>query len=178
MAGLTHNHAFLVEIGERWLRGSVGCQVVAAELTSMSGQTADVIGFKSMESYLIEVKVSRSDFHRDKKKPHQRDAERSMGNYRWYLTPPGLLSPADLPQGWGLLEPDSRGVKVIVGTLRPGKWLWDAEACTGTVKRPRAVAAYRFENPALGSERAVIFSIARRLQEQLSVSDAPSDETR
>lgn len=168
MADSTHTHAQLVKIGERWLRGTAGCQVVAAELASMSGQTADVIGFKSMESYLIECKISRSDFYRDKKKPHQCDSERSMGNYRWYLTPPGLLSPDDLPQGWGLLEPATRGVKVIRGTLRPSAWEWNAETETGTVKHPRVAAAHRFNTVALGSERAVIFSIARRLQEQIS----------
>ncbi len=164
---MIHNHERLVKIGERWLRGSVGCPVVAAELVSMSSQTADVIGFRSMRSYLIECKVSRSDFRRDKKKSHQRNPESSMGNYRWYLTPPGLLSPNDLPAGWGLLEPSGRGVKVIVGTLRPSVGDWDAETCTMIVKHPCVSKAHYFKDVAFGSERAVLFSIARRLQEQL-----------
>jgi hypothetical protein len=37
-----------------------------------------------------------------------------MGAYRYYLTPSGLLSPAMLPLGWGLLEVRVRGVRTVL----------------------------------------------------------------
>ena len=49
---------------------------------------------------LIEVKVSRSDFLRDRKKPHRQ--ELGMGNYRYYCCPDGMIKPDELPENWGL----------------------------------------------------------------------------
>ena len=164
MTGYTHTE--LVAMGERWLRGSVGCPVVVTELVSMAAQIPDVIGFTSDTSYLIEVKVSRSDFLADRKKWHQ-SRGLSAGNYRWYLAPPGLLCTEDLPHGWGLLEPQGTRMKIVRGSLRRGRPSWDDENKTLVApKAPKAGIAHRFENVALGTERMILFSIARRALEQ------------
>jgi len=49
---------------------------------------------------LVEVKVSRADFLKDKKKPHRQGL--GMGNYRYYCCPDGMIKPEELPENWGL----------------------------------------------------------------------------
>ncbi len=106
-------HFALVERAARWLRGTMRCGVVLAERHSGAGETPDAIGWGPLgESHVVEVKVSRADFHRDKQKPHRRNSERAMGRYRWYLTMPGLLTEADLPERFGLVEVEPRRVRV------------------------------------------------------------------
>jgi hypothetical protein len=73
-------------------------------------ETPDAIGFKSFESILIEVKVSRGDFLRDAKKRHRQDGE-GMGDLRYYMAPAGMIKSEEVPAGWGLLE-------VIEGRVR------------------------------------------------------------
>ena len=78
----------------------------------------DALGINSGgESFLLEVKVSRSDFLADRKKRH-RNTEYAIGNYRAYLTPKGLLSPEEIPYGWQLWEVHGKTkpvIKVIKG---------------------------------------------------------------
>ena len=89
--------------------------LVVSELVS-GRETPDVIGFQhSGHSTLIEVKVSRSDFLRDKEKFGRRPelawrgAGSGLGDKRYYLIPQGLLERSDLPKGWGLLTLLPRG---------------------------------------------------------------------
>jgi hypothetical protein len=105
-------HAILVEIAVRWLRNQRRCARVFAEFTTAAPSIPDAIGWRGQWSELVEVKVSRSDFFADRKKPHVAGG-RCMGNVRWYLTPPGLVRREELPAGWGLAECAGR-VRVIV----------------------------------------------------------------
>ena len=80
----------------------------------------------------MEVKVSRSDFLADRKKPHRQQG--GVGSFRYYMCPEGLIDIKDLPHGWGLLWVNSRGhVKARAGhvtsTMDPqfGRGAWMAE---------------------------------------------------
>ncbi|MEB2440984.1 adenylosuccinate synthase [Citrobacter braakii] len=65
-------------------------------------------------SVLVEVKVSRSDFLRDKHKPHRQRG--GLGDYRYYMCPEGIININDLPDRWGLLWVNKRGhVKLMAG---------------------------------------------------------------
>ncbi|HHR4398547.1 TPA: adenylosuccinate synthase [Salmonella enterica] len=67
-------------------------------------------------SVLVEVKVSRSDFLRDKHKPHRKSG--GMGDYRYYMCPEGIINISDLPDRWGLLWVNKRGhVKLMAGHI-------------------------------------------------------------
>ncbi|EBA4459058.1 adenylosuccinate synthase [Salmonella enterica] len=67
-------------------------------------------------SVLVEVKVSRSDFLRDKHKPHRKSG--GMGDYRYYMCPEGIINISDLPDRWGLLWVNKRGhVKLVAGHI-------------------------------------------------------------
>lgn len=113
--GVTHEE--LVGRAVAWLRAR-GCGVVLAECTSSARETPDAIGWKSGRSILVEVKVSRGDFHREKHKASRRPELHEgravgMGGSRFYMTPPGLLDPCELEAcGWGLLEA-GRVVRVV-----------------------------------------------------------------
>lgn len=147
-------HDQLVQLGAKWLRRN-GFGVVATELTAQGcREQGDVIGFRSGCSALIEVKVSRSDFQADAKKP-ERISGVGLGVYRFYLAPVGIITPEDLPRAWGLLHEDEGR---IVEVVRPKGNIWPG------------YSEHHIENwgefqhcPDLRAERRVLYSIARRL---------------
>jgi hypothetical protein len=106
-------HAQLVERAVRWLR-SYRCGVVLSEQACVSGEMPDAIGWKrANHSVLIECKVTRADFLADRAKPFRLKPEQGVGSERFYLTPPSLLRPQELPAGWGLLEVRGSGVELV-----------------------------------------------------------------
>jgi hypothetical protein len=102
-------HAALVDIAVAWLRRR--CGVVLREHGG-GRELPDAIGWKGGFSWVVEVKVSRADFRADQKKPSRASATVRPGYRCWYLTPPGLLTVADIPDGWDLLEYDGARVRV------------------------------------------------------------------
>jgi hypothetical protein len=151
-------HKLLVTLGEKWLKRE-GFAVVASELvTSGTREQADVIGFRSNYSAVIEAKASRSDFLADARKPHR--VAGGLGMYRFYLCPPCVIEVSDLPERWGLLYAEGRGVHDV---LRPTGNGWPS---------PRSTFSdwHAFQHEAdVDAERGVQFSIARR--RSLSRSD-------
>ena len=97
----------------RWLQGTAGCAVVMTERVTRVSETPDAIGWKSDgTSILVECKVSRSDFHADKAKSFRRYEDSGVGLLRYYAAPRGILTPEDMPEGWGLLELSEHLVRV------------------------------------------------------------------
>ena len=80
------------------------------------GERADAILFSLDASFLIETKISRADFIKDKEKDFRKKPERGMGDYRYFACPSGLIKPEELPDKWGLIYVDEklRG-EIIVG---------------------------------------------------------------
>lgn len=79
----------------------------------------DVIGWDhGGSSWLIEVKVSRPDFLADRKKVFQGESTLALGNFRVYITPPGLVKPTEVPVGWGLAEVRPKTVRFLVEPTR------------------------------------------------------------
>ena len=107
-----HTHSDLVNIAAKWLRNSkykngrcLGgpCPIIVTELATMASEQPDALGWHSGRTILIEVKVSRSDFLADRKKPHRLNPSSGLGQIRWYLCPAGLLEADEMPDKWGLL---------------------------------------------------------------------------
>lgn len=94
-------HTECVNYAARYL--SKRCPVVLPEFYSWNGELADVIGFKNDFSILIECKVARGDFLKDKHKPFRMNPEKGMGDRRYYCCPKDLIKKEELPEGWGLL---------------------------------------------------------------------------
>jgi len=107
---IKYTHDQLVKKATKWLWRQ-GCAIVITEMAGRS-QEPDAIGFCPTYSILIECKANRSDFLKDKHKCHRR-AGRSMGDKRYYLAPKGMISPEELPEKWGLLEPYGSGFTII-----------------------------------------------------------------
>lgn len=127
---VTHRDLCLLAVN--WLRrpasqGGPGCNIAASECTgSYNGEIADAIGFRNIGddqfSVVIEVKVTRSDFLADTRKPHRIGEVVGMGTFRYYLAPKETIRLSELPQGWGLIEVTRRGApKVICGHVIAGR---------------------------------------------------------
>jgi len=102
MSDVTHTE--LVARAERWLRGTMRCRVVLAEFAFLGPEIPDAIGWTSRYSYLVECKATRADFFHDAKKRVRQFPEYGMGDYRVFMTPPGLVTIDEVPAGWGLVE--------------------------------------------------------------------------
>lgn len=113
-----HTHEDLVEIAARWLQNHHRCGLVITEMGSGCAECPDAIGWVSGGmSHLVECKTSRSDFLADRDKwfrNEQYGNDHAMGNFRWYLTPPGLVQPCEIKGQWGLIEVHGRSVREIV----------------------------------------------------------------
>ena len=86
------------------------------------GECPDVLGFRNGASCLIEVICSWSDFLADRKKVFRAEPEKGMGDWRFYLCEPGVITVDDLPTGWGLLYVINGRVKKVHGWPRNYQW--------------------------------------------------------
>lgn len=119
-----YTHAELCQKAVNWLKrghtaGGYGCPNAFSEIPAGSngGEIPDAIGIKTaegIETIVVEVKVSVSDFKADGKKPHRKNPVMGMGNYRYFLCPKGLIDISELPDKWGLIEVGDRGVLTVV----------------------------------------------------------------
>lgn len=107
-------HDDLVARAARWLKRTKGCGVVMSELATYAMETPDALGFHHHNSILVECKASRADFLLDKKKTVRKNPSFGMGNERYYMTPPKLVSPEEIPEKWGLLWVFPTMVRVVV----------------------------------------------------------------
>ncbi len=127
-------HQSLVATAAKWLGKK--CAVVVTDLVTSAGETPDAMGWSSFQSILVECKASRSDFKADARK-HFRIRDEGMGNLRYYMTPEGLIQPAELPAGWGLLEVAPNG-KVRVGQeaqIKPAMKDWEVIVLLSALRR-------------------------------------------
>lgn len=103
-------HTTLTEIAYKWALKRF--PVAYKEMKSITSEIPDVIGFRSGESIVIEVKISRGDFLRDFKKPHR--LGNALGKYRFYCCPEGLVKSEEMPENWGLIEVCPKGKCTVV----------------------------------------------------------------
>lgn len=97
--------ACMLEVAPNTGGGTRYADAVAVNLWSSRGHA--VIG--------VEIKVSRSDWLRELKKPEK--AETSVYRFcdKWYLVAPkGVVKDGELPQTWGLLELRATGLVEVV----------------------------------------------------------------
>jgi len=144
-------HSRLCKRALAFLNNSLKCQIAASEM-SYGREIPDAIGWRWDDSVLIECKVSRADFLRDRKKAFRKEGEKALGKYRFYLCPPGVIKPDDLPPRWGLLYAEGRSVKKVVFptgySMNYGSW-----------------CQFRHE-PDVEKEMQMLVAIARRLRDE------------
>jgi len=105
---MTHDE--LVRVALAWLMNQARCAFAGIEQQSWGPEIPDAIGWDVDSSIVVECKATRADFLSDQKKPH-RNGEHSLGRYRYYLVPQGLVTVDEVPDGWGLLEHRESGHK-------------------------------------------------------------------
>lgn len=124
----TWTHKSLCEKAVKWMKrpysqNGPSCHIAVSEVkTGTNGEIPDVFGVRAADwldgSVLVEVKVSRSDFLSDFKKPHRDTSEGNsgVGNWRYYLCPENMISIDEIPEKWGLLYINARGrIDIIEG---------------------------------------------------------------
>ena len=106
-------HSELCKIAEQWILRKYRL-AIAEPNCIVTMEQPDAIGWRGESSILVEAKTSRSDFLADRKKIFRIHENMGMGNYRYYICKPEIISVDDLPPLWGLLHvlPNGR-VKVI-----------------------------------------------------------------
>jgi len=106
------SHTELVNRAIKWLRNTLHCRVVLAELVAytISGETPDAIGWVHNKAILVECKTTLSDFYADRKKRARHINYPALGAWRFFLTPPGLVPKNKLEYGWGLYEVHGRRI--------------------------------------------------------------------
>lgn len=70
----------------------------------------------------VEIKVARSDWLRELKKPRKSEAVQRYCDHWWIAAPSGVVDPDELPRTWGLLELQKGGklrVRVAAPALDP-----------------------------------------------------------
>lgn len=88
------------------LKERFGTPIGAKEFSGgFSSERCDAILFNLHNSFVIETKISRSDFLNDRKKKCRVDGN-GVGNYRYYACPLGLIKVDELPPKWGLIYVD------------------------------------------------------------------------
>lgn len=70
----------------------------------MDGFAMNCYPSKGFERIAFEIKVNKSDFYREIKKPMKRKVALLYSNRFYFVTPPGLLKPDQIPPECGLLE--------------------------------------------------------------------------
>jgi hypothetical protein len=119
-------HSELVARVLRWLKVTKKFPVVLGEIGTDGYECPDVIGWTSWpgESWVIECKISRSDFLADRKKPFRLHPEKAFGSFRVFATPPGLIKVDELPPKFGLIEVRQKSVKVLRKPQRHEMPVW------------------------------------------------------
>ena len=110
------SHADLVTIGARWLRYEKNCSIVVEEPATAGFVKPDILGFQIYSSFMIEVKVSKSDFLADKKK---KGYDQKIADYSYYLVPSDMIDESDIKNGYGLIYATSKKWKDFIVVKHP-----------------------------------------------------------
>lgn len=120
-------HVALVQRAARWLRTIKRCGVVLTE-HSGGNEHPDAMGWQATWTTVVECKATRADFFADRKKPSRASYDLRPALWCYYMTPPALVTPEELPAGWGLLEVADAArasVRVVVKAKPEESWQCD-----------------------------------------------------
>lgn len=94
--------------GREWVsfsevRSHVGFAERESNHSSMDLFAVNCYPSKKFRSVAYEVKVDRADFMRELTDPTKRQHAERLAMECWFATPPGLVRPDEVPEGWGLV---------------------------------------------------------------------------
>lgn len=169
---LTHDE--LADFAAVRLR-TMGYPLAFSNMTSKScREQPDVLGLNDIsKSILLEVKVSKADFLKDKHKPWRAEGQ-GFGKRRVYLTPKDLLKPEEIPYGWELWEVHGKN-KPMLKIIKGKKLIQEKDPISGF---PRSVVKFlncdskeflhfsRKHNYSYKQEAMWMIKILRRMESQ------------
>lgn len=148
-------HSELVLYSKKWVLKKTSCSIAFSEIKCLNAEIADVVGFASGEySVLIECKVSRGDFFKDRLKTF-RSSNKGVGKFRFFSCPHGLIKLNEVPENWGLVYFDEKGKGELV--LNPY-----CASLFGNIWE----GGFEFNREA---ERNILYSALRRVKKELLV---------
>lgn len=154
---LNFTHEDVVNIGAKWLKQVIQCPVIAKEVKCIgSREIPDLVGFLSHTSFMIECKASRSDFLSDFKKPERQGTCSSLGNYRLYLAPKGIIVAEKVPNTWGILEINEKGKVEVVRFMKGNIF------CGNSTPEHYKLEDPFFHESDILKERSMLYSLLRR----------------
>lgn len=108
--------------------------------TAGRGRTLDLFAINCWPSsgfraVAYEVKVSRSDFMREIADPSKRAPAEKLAGECYFATPPGLVRPDEVPEGWGLVECGGGGAKVRKVATQRRVESWPISFCASLARR-------------------------------------------
>ena len=112
-------HEDLRKAAVKWLINHHCSHVLSEMVTCATSEIPDAIGFQHHASYSVECKVSRSDFFANKEKSHVL-CRTSVGEYRYFLVPSGLVKEEEIPEGYGLLYLSGKRIHMVKQPTRNG----------------------------------------------------------
>lgn len=132
-------HKDLIDIGYKWCLKRCGFAFKELVTMNISGEIPDIIGFNTDGTFLLEAKISRIDFLKDKKKFFRINSECGMGDWRFFICPTGLLKKTDLPNMWGLIEvSENNKVRISYNPFGKGNiysnWLRNKKSTSSEMK--------------------------------------------
>jgi hypothetical protein len=83
----------------------IGCGYAGGADRSIDLWVIDANATKGCTATSYEIKVSRGDFLKDVKQPLKQRGARLFSDQFFFVTPPGLLKPEEIPDWSGLIEP-------------------------------------------------------------------------
>lgn len=94
-----------------------------------------------------EIKISRADFLRDAKIAKKHDGARALSNEFYFVAPPGVIKPEELPPWAGLIEPAPAWAEV--STERGYRWMqtWEGWETANKPTLKEIVKAPKREKP-------------------------------
>lgn len=107
-------HKELVNLSYKFVLKNISCGFAVKELKTTTNEIVDVLGFGAWNhSVLLEIKVSRTDFLKDKNKPFRKNPEQGVGKYRFYCCPKNLIKIEELPENWGLIYYENNKLEIV-----------------------------------------------------------------
>ena len=107
-------HEQLVMRAEQWLRGTRRCSVVLTRFAATGVyEIPDAVGWRGKESIRVECRTTRRAVMLEARRLARRDGRDAVGGQRYFLVPPRTVEPAELPDGWGLLECCPKVIRIV-----------------------------------------------------------------
>lgn len=121
----------------------------------------------------FEIKVSRSDWLGELKKPHKSDAIQRYCDHWWIVTPADIVKDGELPPTWGHLVLKGNGLNCVVKAPQLDRQPWEPAFLAALLRRAHEAMAGGIRDgvtAAMASEReAIAGEVERRVTRELEM---------